>query len=170
MDSEQRLACNFGQYSSNSGAASHQPISTSTRTERSERAGEGGSVPLLFSLFVPFSDQAVGVGRTRRKEIGSDPVHLCFEGYTRFLYIYLKIRILNSSHLHFRLESLTSFANLTYSSRALMAASVNLTRTTLFFALFCCSLLAAVVDDGVVVADDDDSTAAAAAVAFCSSD
>ena len=81
MDSEQRLACNFGQYSSNSGAASHQPISTSTRTERSERAGEGGSVPLLFSLFVPFSDQAVGVGRTRRKEIGSDPVHLCFEGY-----------------------------------------------------------------------------------------
>lgn len=67
------------------------------------------------------------------------------------------------------LETAASFANLTYSSRALMAASVNLTRTTLFFALFCCSLLAAVVDDGVVVADDDDSMAAAA-VAFCSSD
>lgn len=58
------------------------------------------------------------------------------------------------------LETAASFANLTYSSRALMAASVNLTRTTLFFAL--CSLL---VDGVVVVADDASPT-----VAFCSSD
>ena len=61
---------------------------------------------------------------------------------------------------------LTSFANLTYSSRALMAASVNLTRTTLFFAL-CCSLPVAPAAVGLAAADDDDSREA---VAFCSND
>lgn len=73
---------------------------------------------------------------------------------------------------HVLFLALTSLDNRTYSSSALMAASVNLTRTTLFFVVE----VEVDVDDGVAAAAVDSVGSCSppppfpAAVAFCSSD